>query len=94
MKELILEQFKEGRLVIATPDGLGSVRIEDFIQQPADGMLYDLNRGEETTLTLADNNHIRFVNDFAVAKVIRALKTRIEEVETKYLELKEAYDSI
>lgn len=40
----------------------------------ADGILYDLNRDEATTLTLGNEGLVRWVNDYAVAKVIRHLK--------------------
>ena len=40
----------------------------------ADNILYDLNRDEATTLTLGNEGLVRWVNDYAVAKVIRYLK--------------------
>ena len=53
--------------------------IADFIKQPADGILYDLNRNESTVLTFLPDP--KWINDFAVAQVIRALKKRIDELE-------------
>ena len=45
--------------------------IEEFVKQPVDGMLYDLNRGDEVSLTFIHER--KWVNDFAVALVIRKL---------------------
>jgi hypothetical protein len=53
------------------PGQLGTIDLEEFVKQPADGILYDLNRGEECALSNTDS--IRWVNDFAVALTIRKL---------------------
>lgn len=78
-EELIIRaQFEKGNIVIATVDGLSTCPIKDFIEQPADGILYDLNRDEATVMTFIDDP--KWVNDFAVAKTIRALKAKIQEL--------------
>jgi len=76
LKQLILDKRKEGKLVHTTIEGFVSVDISEFIKQPADGILYDLNRLEEVVLTFMDDP--KWANDFAVALTIRALKTEIE----------------
>lgn len=78
-KDLILEEEKKGNVVINTAEGLMKVNLNELIKQPVDGLLYDLNRDECTILTFIDNP--KWVNDYACAKVIRALKARIEELE-------------
>ena len=79
LKKLVLEKRKEGKLVYATIAGPISVNVAEFIKQPADGILYDLNRLEEVVLTFIDDP--KWVNDFAVALIIRELKKRIAELE-------------
>ncbi len=79
LKELVLEKRKEGKLVYATHEGFISANIKEFIQQPVEGILYDLNRLEEVTLTFIDNP--KWVNDFAVALTIRELKAYIAKLE-------------
>lgn len=81
LKDKILSEYDRGNIVIATFDGLQIMKLSDFIEQPTDGMLYDLNRDEATILTFIDNP--KWVNDYAVCQVIRALKNRIDELETK-----------
>ena len=79
IKDKILKEYKKGNIVVAGIDGLQGMPIKEFIKQPVEGMLYDLNRDEVTVLTLIDNP--KWVNDYAVSKVIVALKKRIKELE-------------
>ena len=83
LKQLVLDKRKEGKVVYLNHNGkeydMISVPLEQFIQQPTDGILYDLNRLEEVVLTFIDDP--KWVNDFAVALTIRALKDRITELE-------------
>jgi hypothetical protein len=69
---MVLAARKEGVLVfMALPGTVGKVKLDDFVEQPVDGMLYDLNRSEEISLTFMDDP--KWVNDFAVALTIRKL---------------------
>lgn len=79
-KELVLEGRDEGKVVFLQYDGsefaVMSAPIDEFIKQPAEGILYDLNRLEEIALTYLDDP--KWVNDFAVALTIRALKDKLD----------------
>jgi hypothetical protein len=79
LKTKILEEYEKGNVVLATIDGLQVTSLDELIKQPTDGILYDLNRDEATILTFIDNP--KWVNDYAACKVIRALKSKIEEFE-------------
>ena len=79
LKDKILKEYKKGNIVVAGVNGLQKIPINEFIKQPVEGMLYDLNRDEVTVLTFIDNP--KWVNDYAVSKVIVALKKRIKELE-------------
>lgn len=96
LKKLILDERKEGNLIYASHEGYRGVRIDEFIKQPVDGILYDLNRLEEVVLTFI--NDPKWVNDFAVALTIRALKTEIEQLQKGICgtnaELSKAWDKI
>ena len=82
IKALILEREAEGRVVYyQSPTELVSSVLSELCKQPADGLLYDLNRDESTILTLASDNDPYWVNNYATAKVIRHLKARIESLE-------------
>ena len=75
--EYIREKEKEGKVSFMTIEGLASCKLEDFIKQPADGMLYDLNRDKATVLTASPEQ--RWINDYAVAVVISYLKSLIDK---------------
>ena len=72
LRDKILAARKEGNIVFwGLPGQLMSGKLDDFVEQPAEGMLYDLNRLEEISLTFLHDP--KWVNDFAVALVIRKL---------------------
>jgi len=81
IKEIVLKEYQKGNIVINSLEGLMSAKLTDFINNVADGILYDLNRDEATILTFIDDP--KWINDFAAAKVIRALKDKIDELENK-----------
>jgi len=79
IKDKVLSEYKKGNIVVSGIEGLQTMSIAEFIEQPVEGMLYDLNRGELVILTFI--NDPKWVNDYAVAKTIRILKARIDELE-------------
>ncbi len=83
IEDIVRTEYEKGNITFMMSGGLTSMNLNDFIKQPTDGMLYDLNRSEEVILTFIDDP--KWVNDFAVCKVIRKLKERIEELEKKLL---------
>jgi hypothetical protein len=78
-KDIILAEYKKGNIVVSTFEGLQVAPLKEIIKQPIDGLLYDLNRNESVVLTFI--NDPKWINDYAVAQVIRALKSRINELE-------------
>lgn len=86
IKNKILEEYKKGNIVFSSIDGLQGISLNEFIKQPVEGMLYDLNRIESVILTFLPDP--KWINDYAVAQVIRALKNRIDELESSSLNLK------
>ena len=83
IKDKILEEYKKGNIVVSDFDGLRVMPIKEFVKQPTEGMLYDLNRNEAVVLTFLPDP--KWINDYAVAKVIVKLKDRIKELENKQL---------
>lgn len=80
IKDDLIRLKAEGRIAFMTSDGPAFAFLESFCNQPADGILYDLNRDEVTTLAFVDEDPKR-INDFACAQVIRHLKAKIEKYE-------------
>ena len=79
IKEIVLKEYQKGNIVVCDYEGLKSMLLADFIDNPTDEILYDLNRDEATILSFINDK--KWINDFAAAKVIRALKDKIEELE-------------
>lgn len=75
IRDIVLDARKRGNVVIATFDGLMEMPLDAIVEQPVEGLLYDLNRSEEVVLTFIDDP--KWVNDFAVAQVIRELKRQL-----------------
>ena len=73
IKDLVLQKQKEGKIVLSTFDGFAEVNLDEFIKQPIEGILYDLNRNASTVLTFI--NDPKWVNDYAVGLVIAKLKS-------------------
>lgn len=72
LRDRILSERDKGNIVFwGLPGQLMTASLEDFVKQPAEGMLYDLNRLEEIALTFITDK--KWVNDFAVAMTIRKL---------------------
>ena len=77
LQEIVLEEEKKGNVVFWAIDTLRSVPIDEFISQPTDGLLYDLNRGPEVVLTFIEDP--KWVNDYAVSLVIKRLKEMVKQ---------------
>ena len=80
--EIVLEERDKGNVVFLCIDEVMCAPVKEIIKQPADGLLWDLNRDEATALSFMDQEGMtHWVNNFAVALTIRALKARIDELE-------------
>lgn len=81
VKEKVLSEYEKGNVVVSSIEGLQAMPLNEFIKQPVEGMLYDLNRGELTVLAFIEDP--KWVNDYAVCKVIRALKHEQKPIEER-----------
>lgn len=79
--ERILQEWEKGNVCVATSDGIMIQPLEWFVRQPLDGILYDINRDEATIRTFLDNP--KWVNDFALTKMLRYYYERCKEYEEK-----------
>lgn len=80
--DFILAKKKEGKAVYyVSPNELEAATLKNLCNQPAIGILYDLNRDEASILAFASEDNPYWVNNYATAQVIRYLKGRVEELE-------------
>ena len=74
IKEEILSEYNKGNIVFWGIDELIIMPIVKFLEQPVDGILYDLNRSEEIAMSFFDDP--KWINDYAICQVIRELYSR------------------
>lgn len=77
LRDRVLEEGRQGNVVFATLDGYAVAPLDEFVQQPVEGILYDLNRLPEVVLTFIDDP--KWVNDFAVQMVIKRLREKLDD---------------
>lgn len=77
----ILEQEKLGNVIFVAPGELLCSSIDNMINQPVEGLLYDLNRDKATCISNLKAGGITWINNYAVALVIIRLKEKLEEYE-------------
>jgi hypothetical protein len=77
LKDYILKQAGLNAVVIMTIEGIQTIDLDAFIKQPAEGILYDLNRDPVTVLTFLENP--KWINDYACGLVITKLKNKLKE---------------
>lgn len=81
LKDLILQKAEEDKVVFRAMDSLMEADIEEFIKQPTEGLLYDLNRDRATVMSWIDDP--KWINDFAVCLVIEKLKEYYDKKDMK-----------
>lgn len=72
--DIILNNQNEGKISVMTIDGLCTTNVNDIVNQPVEGLLYDLNRDKASLMSLAhESKNKRWVNDLAMAFVVEHL---------------------
>ncbi len=80
MLQLLRNEAEKGNVCFFDmPDHIVKVNLNDFVKQPADGILYDLNRDQATSSAFISRGDTKWVNNFAVALVITKLKQLIDK---------------
>lgn len=93
--EKIIQEEKDTNICIMTAEGMKKTPINNFINQSAESILYDLNRDKSTTITIAKTaKGKRWINDYATAVVIENLKKEYDKLSDKYDLLEEKYNEL
>ena len=79
IRDKVLTEWDKGNLVYADIEGLKSIKFEDFVKQPLEGMLYDINRCLPVVLTYIEDP--KWVNDFALTKLLEYYYNKCKEYE-------------
>lgn len=80
LQNLILSKKKEGKIVFYSIEGLVEAKMENIIQQTANGLLWELNRDMATLLSRASEDNPYWVNDIALANITEYLINKVNEI--------------
>lgn len=69
--------FEKGKVLCCTCEGLVEYKIEDLVNQPTNGLLYDLNRDQATILTTFPVGMI--INELATINVLKYLHEQYQK---------------
>jgi len=87
----LAECANNGIVVVLTSEGYQEILVKEFVDQPSEGILWDLNRDAATCLTiLKETGEKIWVNNYASGLVIAELKRqvdRFENLESQVVEL-------
>jgi hypothetical protein len=83
-KELVdkvLKSIEEGNIVFINEEGFFQSPIEEFVKQPLEGMLYDLNRNEAVIRADAarEDTGWRWVHDLSLIKLLEYYYNKAKE---------------
>ena len=80
-KDIVLSEYAKGNIVYLDIEGTKTIPLKDFVSQPIEGILYDLNRSEEVILTFIEEK--KWVNDYALVKLVRHLYEENQEIKKR-----------
>lgn len=93
LKETVMAEREKGNVVLRIlPGQIGIFPLDGLVEQHVDGLLYDLNRSEEVVLTFI--NDPKWINDFAVAQVIRKLVEQRDAAHEKIARIRLAANKV
>lgn len=84
----ILEGYKNGQLTYIDREGEHKIGVKEFVKTGSDNVLQKLNRTEAVLLKVANAapEKLKWVNDFAMMKVINELYESVDDLLTKLIE--------
>lgn len=81
LREIVLDEMNKGFIVYRTIEGLCKQELSEFVKQPIEGQLYDINRDIATCLAFIDEP--MGVNNFASNVLIRYYYEKCKVLEEK-----------
>lgn len=85
----ILSLQADNKIAFMTIDGLQGGPIEEFVNQPLEGQLYDVNRDRATLYSMAnENKNKRWINDLALVYLYEYANELIEKQRQEIVNLK------
>ena len=84
LKDLVLDARKDGYIVFEDFEGIKKCSLEDFVKQPLDGQLYDINR--DWAAIMAFLGEQTWLNNSACVILLEYYYNKCKELEAKLKE--------
>lgn len=81
LQNIVMDEMRKGFIVYRTIEGLHKQDIEEFVKQPIEGQLYDINRDLATCLAFIDEP--MGVNNLASHVLLRYYYDKCNKLEQK-----------
>ena len=81
LQNIVMDEMRKGFIVYRTIEGLQKQELSEFVKQPIEGQLYDINRDMATCLAFIDEP--MGVNNFASMVLIRYYYDKCMRLEEK-----------
>lgn len=81
-KDIVLSEYAKGNIVYLDIEGTKTIPLKDFVSQPIEGILYDLNRLEENIIVDVLESQ-KWINDYALVKLVRHLYEENQEIKKR-----------
>ena len=81
LQNIVMDEMRKGFIVYRTIEGLQKQELSEFVKQPLEGQLYDINRDMATCLAFIDEP--MGVNNFASMVLIRYYYDKCKKLEEK-----------
>ena len=85
IRDKVLEEWDKGNVCVMNIEGIMSQPLKTFVQQPLEGMLYDMNRDHATILAFLDDR--KWVNDYCLVRILEYYYNKCQELEAKIKEM-------
>ena len=100
--DIVVKNLKEGNITYVNKDGVFLVNMDEFLKLSYEEILETLNRNPDKILEMAKNSKtLKWVNDFAIAEIVKKLKCKlyesyrvIEELEQHTMLIKQPTENI
>ena len=79
LQNIVMDEMRKGFIVYRTIEGLQKQELSEFVKQPIEGQLYDLNRDIATCLAFIDEP--MGVNNFATMVLLKYYYDKCQKLE-------------
>lgn len=90
LRVLVARAWVEGNVAFRTSNGIHTIPFKEFVKQPLDDILYDINRDQVTILTCLDDP--KWINDYALTRLLHYYYDKLKAIETSTAEQQQSQE--